>query len=146
LRQSVWIQETHQEQNMKQPTNFTLLIVGDEILSGKRQDRHLAHVQGLLAARGLELSGVQIIGDDQHRLAEAIHAAKVRGDVLLSCGGIGGTPDDCTRQAAAQAWGVPLVRHPEGIKLLEARYGEKTYPNRILMVEFPENAARFAQR
>jgi molybdopterin-biosynthesis enzyme MoeA-like protein len=60
--------------------------------------------------------------------------------VLLSCGGIGATPDDCTRQAAARAFGVPIVPHPEGVALIEAEYAGRAHPNRVLMAHFPLGA------
>src|SRR3546814_2467988 len=90
-----------------------LFVIGDEILSGKRQDRHFAKVLELLRARGIELGWAQFVGDDEQAIAEAIRTVVARGDVLLSCGGIGATPDDCTRQAAAIAFDVPLQRHRE---------------------------------
>jgi molybdopterin-biosynthesis enzyme MoeA-like protein len=117
-----------------------LLVIGDEILSGKRQDRHLPQVIGLLAVRGMALDWAQFLGDDEDRLAEAIGLARTRGDVVLSCGGIGATPDDRTRQAAARAYELPLALHPEGRALIERQYGERAYPNRVLMAEFPIGA------
>lgn len=118
-----------------------LLVIGDELLSGKRADRHLPHVIGLLAARGIALAWAQFLGDDEAQIAAAIAQARDRGDALLSCGGIGATPDDCTRQAAARAFGVPLLPHAEGIALIEAEYGERALPNRVLMAHFPRGAA-----
>ena len=118
-----------------------LLVIGDELLSGKRTDRHLPHVIGLLAARGISLAWAQFLGDDEAQIAEAIVQARARGDALLSCGGIGATPDDCTRQAAARAFGVPLLPHPEGVALIEAEYAGKAHPNRVLMAHFPQGAA-----
>ncbi len=120
---------------------FQLLIVGDEILSGKRQDRHLPEVIRILAARGLALHGAQFVGDDEQQIAEAIRRIAATGDVLLSCGGIGATPDDCTRQAAARAFGVSIERHPEAEALILAQYGERAQPNRVLMADFPQGAA-----
>ncbi|MDR3415574.1 MAG: molybdopterin-binding protein [Nevskia sp.] len=114
--------------------------MGDELLSGKRTDKHLPHVIDLLAARGMSLAWAQFLGDDEAQIADAIGQARARGDALLSCGGIGATPDDCTRQAAARAFGVPLVPHREGVALIEAEYGERAYPNRALMAHFPQGA------
>jgi len=117
-----------------------LFVLGDEILSGKRQDKHLTQIIALLAARGITLDWAQFIGDDEQRIADAIGLVRRRGDVLLCCGGIGATPDDCTRQAAARAFGVPIQRHPEAAALIEAQYGAQAFPNRVLMAEFPEGA------
>ncbi|MEK6806840.1 MAG: molybdopterin-binding protein [Pseudomonadota bacterium] len=117
-----------------------LHVVGDELLSGKRQDKHLPAIISLLAARGMSLGYARFLGDDETQIAEAISAARDQGDVLLSCGGIGATPDDCTRQAAARAFGVPLQVHAEALALIEIQYGAKAHPNRALMAEFPEGA------
>src|SRR5207248_9189867 len=78
--------------------NFGLIIVGDEILSGKRQDKHLPKVIELLAARGLSLAWARYVGDDRPRITAALHEAFASGDVVFCCGGIGATPDDHTRQ------------------------------------------------
>lgn len=118
-----------------------LLIVGDEILSGKRKDQHLAKVIDLLHARGMSLAWAQMVGDDEAQIADAIAAAKARGDVVLACGGIGATPDDLTRQAAARAFGVPIERHREAEALIVDQYGDKAQPHRVLMADFPKGAA-----
>ena len=106
-------------------THFGLIIIGDEILSGKRADKHLPKAIELLAARGLSLSYVHGVGDDPARitatLAAAFEAARVSGDVVFSCGGIGATPDDHTRQCAGQALGVGLALHPEAKALITER-------------------------
>lgn len=106
-------------------THFGLIIIGDEILSGKRADKHLPKVIELLAARGLQLGYADYVGDDPARitatLARAFAAARASGDVVFSCGGIGATPDDHTRQCAAKALGVELVLHPEAKVLIMAR-------------------------
>ena len=117
-----------------------LLVIGDELLSGKRADRHLPKVVALLAVRGMHLAWAQFLGDDEAQIAAGLAAARERGDVVLSCGGIGATPDDCTRQAAARAFGVPLLPHPEGVALIEAEYGARAHPNRVLMAHFPAGA------
>ena len=117
-----------------------LLIVGDELLSGKRQDRHLAAVIERLGDLGLELARASMVGDEEADIAAAIRAALAQNAVLISCGGIGGTPDDRTRQAAGLAFGRPLEQHPEATALIEARYGERARPQRIRMAEFPAGA------
>ena len=113
------------------------LIIGDEILSGKRQDAHLPQVIAVLAARGLSLDFVHYLGDDRGRLTALLRDSFARDDMLFSFGGIGATPDDHTRQAAAAALGVPLERHPEAVAEIEARFGAEAYPYRVLMAEFP---------
>lgn len=100
---------------------FGLIVVGDEILSGKRQDKHLAKVIELLSARGLALAWAQVVGDDRPRITTALKTAFVSGDIVFCCGGIGATPDDHTRQCAAAALGRPLELHPEARLLIQAR-------------------------
>lgn len=117
-----------------------LLIVGDEILSGKRQDQHFSKIIQLLQARGLRLAGAQIVGDHLAETSAAIRHVMDAGGILLSCGGIGATPDDLTRQAAADAFGVPIARHPQGLQIIEEKYGDLAYPHRVLMVDFPQGA------
>jgi len=105
--------------------HFGIIIIGDEILSGKRADKHLPKVIELLAARGLQLGYADYVGDDPERitatLARAFAAARVSGDVVFSCGGIGATPDDHTRQCAAKALGADLMLHPEAERLIRER-------------------------
>jgi molybdopterin-biosynthesis enzyme MoeA-like protein len=93
--------------------NIGLLIVGDEILSGKRADKHLPKVIELLAARGLALTWARYVGDEPKRITADLKDAFASGDLVFSCGGIGATPDDHTRQCAAAALGVPLALHPQ---------------------------------
>ena len=93
--------------------NIGLLIVGDEILSGKRADKHLSKVIEQLAARGLALAWARYVGDDPERITADLRDAFASGDLVFSCGGIGATPDDHTRQCAAAALGVPLELHPQ---------------------------------
>ncbi|WP_341902712.1 molybdopterin-binding protein [Polaromonas sp. YR568] len=107
------------------PTHFGLIIVGDEILSGKRTDKHLPKTIELLAERGLSLAYADYVGDDPARitstLERAFAAARDHGDVVFSCGGIGATPDDHTRQCAAKALGRELVLHPQAKDLIIER-------------------------
>jgi len=117
------------------------LIIGDEILSGKRQDKHLSHLIAALAARGLRLAWARYEGDDRARLAAVLRDSFAHGDVVFSFGGVGATPDDHTRQAAAAALGLPLVRHPEAVAAIEAQFGAAAYPHRVLMAEFPAGAS-----
>lgn len=121
-----------------------LLIIGDEILSGKRQDKHFARVREILAERGLKLAQVTYLGDDRTRLTGFLRDSFAGDEILFSCGGIGATPDDHTRQAAAAALGVPLLLHREAEELITERTLERglpVTPGRLQMGEFPEGAA-----
>ena len=117
-----------------------ILVIGDEILSGKRQDKHFAKAIELLGRRGLELAWAEYVGDDPARITATLRRTFATDDVVFSFGGIGATPDDHTRQCAAAALGRPLARHPDAVREIEARFGEAAYPRRVLMEEFPEGA------
>ena len=133
--------------------SFGLIIVGDEILSGKRQDKHLTKVIEILGARGLSLAYADYVGDDPARITATLQRAFASGDVVFSCGGIGATPDDHTRQCAAQALGRPLSLHPLAAQLIRERIrdvaAEQGLPyeperadniHRLQMGVFPEGA------
>jgi molybdopterin-biosynthesis enzyme MoeA-like protein len=100
---------------------FGLIIVGDEILSGKRKDAHLPKVIELLAAHGLALSWARYVGDERALITDALKHAFATKDIVFSCGGIGATPDDHTRQCAAAALGRGLVLHPQAEALIRER-------------------------
>jgi molybdopterin-biosynthesis enzyme MoeA-like protein len=100
---------------------FGLIIIGDEILSGKRADKHLPKVIELLRARGLSLAYAEYVGDSPERITATLARAFASGDVVFSCGGIGATPDDHTRQCAARALGVELALHPQAEALIRER-------------------------
>jgi molybdopterin-biosynthesis enzyme MoeA-like protein len=123
---------------------FGLIVIGDEILSGKRQDKHFAKLRELLAARRLKLAWVRYLGDERPRLIEALRHTFASDDIVFSCGGIGATPDDHTRQAAAAALDLPLVPHP-GARDLIARHmveiDQPLTPERLRMGELPQGAA-----
>ncbi len=123
---------------------FGLIIIGDEILSGKRTDKHQPKVIELLQARGLSLAWSRCVGDDRARITAVLRDAFASADVVFSCGGIGATPDDHTRQCAAAALGVELALHPQARDLIEQRMrdmaterGESYDPDR------PDNVHRF---
>ena len=103
------------------PKAVGLVIVGDEILSGKRADKHLPKVIELLGARGMRLDWADYVGDVPARITASLARAFDSGDLVFSCGGIGATPDDHTRQCAAQALGVPLALHPMAEALIRER-------------------------
>lgn len=123
---------------------FGALIIGNEILSGKRQDKHQARVIEALGARGLQLAWAQYLGDDPELITEALRRTLAGKDVVLSFGGIGATPDDHTRAAAARAAGVALKLHPQAEAEIRARFlndPKGVTPQRLRMGEFPEGAA-----
>ncbi|HMW17506.1 MAG TPA: molybdopterin-binding protein [Accumulibacter sp.] len=113
------------------------IIIGDEILSGKRADRHFAKMAELLAARGLRLAWVNYLGDDRQRLTTVFQRTLADGEIVFSFGGIGNTPDDHTRQAAAAALGVDLVLHPDAENEIRRRFGDEVTDQRLLLGTFP---------
>jgi len=132
---------------------FGLIIVGDEILSGKRQDKHMSKVIELLGQRGLALAWARYVGDHRGHITAALRDAFASGDIVFSCGGIGATPDDHTRQCAAAALGRPLALHPQARDLIlermrdvAAEQGQAYEPeradnlHRLNMGMFPEGA------
>jgi molybdopterin-biosynthesis enzyme MoeA-like protein len=106
---------------------FGIYIIGDEILSGKREDKHLTQAISILKARGLTLSWAEYLGDDPARMVASFKRSLATDDVVFSFGGIGATPDDYTRQAAADALNVPIVRHSGAVA--------------EIMADFPQGAA-----
>ncbi len=112
-------------------------VIGDEILVGKRQDKHMAFLIQALAKRGLRLSRCEYLGDDPDRLTAALKRSFASGDIVFSFGGIGATPDDHTRQCAGAALGVPLALHPDAEREIRGRFGAEITPKRLEMGEFP---------
>jgi molybdopterin-biosynthesis enzyme MoeA-like protein len=132
---------------------FGLIIIGDEILSGKRRDQHFPKVVELLGERGLQLGWAEYLGDDPARITATLKRTFASGDIVLSCGGIGATPDDHTRQCAAAALDLPLVLHEEGRRDIQQRILETAQEagqgvdldsaenlQRLKMAEFPQGA------
>ena len=125
--------------------NFGIYIIGDEILSGKRADAHLSKVIEILSARSLSLSWAQYLGDDPAQITSAFKTSFAKSDIekeniVFSFGGIGATPDDYTRQCAADALGLPIERHAGAVAEIVAQFGEGAYPKRVFMADFPQGA------
>lgn len=120
--------------------NIGAVLIGDELMTGKREDKHFAHLQQVLSERGLELSWTLLVGDDAEQLERALRFSMTSDDLVFCFGGIGATPDDRTRQTAAKVAKQNLIRHPDAVRLIEQQYGESAYPKRILMAELPESS------
>ena len=129
------------------------LIIGDEILSGRRVDQHFPKVVQMLAARGLQLAWAEILADDPARITATLKRTFASDDIVFCCGGIGATPDDHTRQAAAAALGRPLRLHPGAKASIQQRIldvaaeaglvadlGSPDNLHRLKMAEFAEGA------
>jgi len=123
------------------PIAFGLIVIGDEVLNGRRQDRHLGTFKEMVATRGHQLAWCLILPDDPAVLTRQLSASMASRAPVFCCGGIGATPDDHTRACAAAAAGVELARHAEAARLLEERFGADAYPQRIRMAELPSGAS-----
>lgn len=116
---------------------FGAIIIGDEILSGRRTDKHFPKLVELLGVRGLKLSWARYVSDEFGGLVDVLRQSFATGDAVFSFGGIGATPDDRTRQAAGAALGVELALHPAAEAILRAKFGDHITPHRLQLGVFP---------
>ena len=124
-----------------------LVVIGDEILSGRTQDRNIAQVAAWLNDQGIRLAEVRVVPDDQRRIADAVNALRGAHDYLFTTGGIGPTHDDITVDSIAAAFGVPVVVHPEARRILEEYYaarGSDVTEARLRMARVPQGAELIA--
>ena len=117
-----------------------IIIIGDEILSGKRQDKHLSKTISTLKSRALDLAFARYIGDEPERIVATLKETMATDHLIFCFGGIGATPDDYTRQCAATALGVALHAHPDAVASMMAKANFAMTPNRLKMAEFPVGA------
>ena len=123
---------------------FGLIVIGDEILSGRRQDKHMATLIGLLNERGLSLAWAKYVADDPEQITATLKESFASGDVVFSTGGIGATPDDHTRQCAALALGTKTELHPSAQELIAGRIQSMAEGDPIKAdLNTPENQHRF---
>jgi molybdopterin-biosynthesis enzyme MoeA-like protein len=119
---------------------FGLIIIGSEILDGRRNDSHFKTLSVHLEERGLDLAYSLVLPDVPKMITSQLKWAQQQLCPFFCCGGIGSTPDDYTRDCAAAAAGVPVEAHPEGVRLLRAKFGDDAGPGRMSMVDFPRGA------
>ena len=119
-----------------------LVIIGDEILSGRTHDKNIAQVASWLQVQGIRLAEVRVVPDVQEKIVEAVNALRADNDYLFTTGGIGPTHDDITVDAVAEALGVEVVIHPTARGILEKYYADKGGLNegRLRMARVPEGA------
>ena len=126
---------------MERPPSATetaaLVLVGNELLSGKVQERNLEPLAATLRALGIRLERAVVVADDRGAIAEEVRAASARYDVVFTSGGVGPTHDDVTLEGVADGFGVPLESHPRLVGLLRAVYGERCTDNHLLMARVP---------
>ena len=125
-----------------------LLVIGDEILSGRTQDKNIAQVAAWLGVQGIRLAEVRVVADDTAAIVEAVNALRARNDYLFTTGGIGPTHDDITVDAVAEALGVAVVIHPEARAILERYYESRGGLNeaRLRMARVPDGAELIRNR
>ena len=125
-----------------------LLVIGDEILSGRTQDRNIAQIAHWLNLQGIRLAEVRVVADDMAAIGEGVTALEARNDYLFTTGGIGPTHDDITVDAIAAALGVPVVVHPKARAILEAYYETRggVTAARLRMARVPEGAELIENR
>ena len=126
---------------MTKPTTACLIIIGNEILSGRTQDKNLAYIADKLNGVGVRLMEVRVIPDIEDTIVATVNACRPQFDYIFTTGGIGPTHDDITAAAIARAFGVKLIRHPEAVRLLEESYATRDVPlneARLRMADIPE--------
>lgn len=117
-----------------------LVIIGDEILSGRTQDANLAYLAKWLNIQGIRLKEARVVADDMAAIGEAVNACLGAHDYVFTTGGIGPTHDDITVDAVALALGVPAVLHPQAVDILKRYYGDRITEARLRMARVPEGA------
>jgi molybdenum cofactor synthesis domain-containing protein len=126
----------------KTPLKAAVIIVGNEILSGRTQDSNIKYIADRLATRGISIVEIRVVPDIEARIIEAVNALKGQVDYVFTTGGIGPTHDDITAESIAKAFGVKLVQSAEALAVLEKNYGTKDLnPARLKMTMVPEGAS-----
>src|SRR5436309_7858798 len=115
-----------------------VLIIGDEILSGRTQDTNLRDIARYLGVHGVDVAEVRIVPDVIEEIVEALNALRGRYDYVVTTGGIGPTHDDITADAVAAAFGVPLHEHPDILATMQAKWGGELTPARRRMSRVPQ--------
>jgi molybdenum cofactor synthesis domain-containing protein len=118
-----------------------VMIIGDEILSGRTQDTNLNAIAKYLGEHGVDLAEARVVGDLKDEIIAALNALRARYDYVLTTGGIGPTHDDITADCVAEAFGLPLYEHPEIMAMLSARWQGEVTPARRRMARVPEGGS-----
>jgi molybdenum cofactor synthesis domain-containing protein len=117
-----------------------LVIIGDEILSGRTQDANLAYLAKWLNIQGIRLKEARVVADEMDAIGDAVTACLAAHDYVFTTGGIGPTHDDITVDAVAAALGVPVVHHPDAVAILKGYYGDRITEARLRMARVPDGA------
>jgi molybdenum cofactor synthesis domain-containing protein len=133
----------------KDVVTAALLVIGDEILSGRTKDRNIGYIAEYLTAIGVDLKEVRVVADDEGAIVEALDALRRRYSYVFTTGGIGPTHDDITADCVAKAFGVPIEYHPEALALLQERFarsGTEMNEARMRMARIPVGAELVANK
>jgi molybdenum cofactor synthesis domain-containing protein len=128
----------------KGTVSAALLVIGDEILSGRTKDKNIGHIAEYLTGIGIDLREVRVVADDEAAIVAALNALRKTYDYVFTTGGIGPTHDDITADSVAKAFGVSIDYHPEAVELLRARFAERgteMNESRMRMARIPHGAA-----
>jgi len=120
-----------------------VLVIGDEILSGRTKDKNIGYIAEYLTAIGIDLSEVRVVADDEPAIVEAVNVLRTRYDYVFTTGGIGPTHDDITAECVAKAFGVAINHDPRAVKILTERLaqtGSEMNEARMRMTRIPEGA------
>jgi molybdenum cofactor synthesis domain-containing protein len=126
-----------------------LLVIGDEILSGRTKDKNIGYVADLLTALGIDLKEVRVVSDDESAIVSAVNALRSAHTYVLTTGGIGPTHDDITADCVAKAFGAPLEFHPQAVAILKermAKMGGELNEARMRMTRIPRGAELVANK
>ncbi|MEJ8574560.1 competence/damage-inducible protein A [Microbaculum marinum] len=122
------------------PVTAAMLVIGDEILSGRTKDRNIGYVAEFLTNIGIDLKEARVVADDIQDIADAVNALRARYTYVFTSGGIGPTHDDITADGIAHAFGVPVIHHPRAVEILKEYLGDRINEARLRMARMPEGA------
>lgn len=129
--------------DQKDVVTAAVLVIGDEILSGRTKDKNIGYIADHLTAIGIQLKEVRVVADEEQDIVDALNALRNRWDYVFTTGGIGPTHDDITADCVAKAFGVGIDHHPEAVRLLEENWkkrGVEATPARMRMARIPDTA------
>ena len=117
-----------------------ILVIGDEILSGRTKDKNIGYIAEYLTKIGIDLKEVRVVRDEEKEIVDALNALRTRYTYVFTTGGIGPTHDDITTDCVAAAFGRRVIRHPKAVEAITAYYGDKLNEARLRMTRIPKGA------
>jgi molybdenum cofactor synthesis domain-containing protein len=129
-----------EETSMSEIVTAGILVIGDEILSGRTKDKNIGFIAEYLTNIGIDLKEVRVVSDDEPEIIAALDALRQRYDYVFTTGGIGPTHDDITADAVAKAFGVAIDHHPEVVARFKERFGDDLNEARLRMARIPDGA------